>query len=207
MDHKTIYWGGGLFDFKELVGNKLLADAFNSAAQGRWKALLPQENPSNSDRGTSIRDDDFEALFSADAFVANFDGADLDSGTVAEFCIAKMLDIPAVLLRTDFRNSNDASTCPDPWNLICSGYPRTEVVLFNAMAKSGNMDFTTMAGKIAGEVLLALDRCAALPPIHGDGETAFVAFKNVILSTGGTMAKRFPDERIRAIVARRYPEC
>ena len=115
---KKVYWAGGLFDLKDLIGNRMLADAFDRQAAGRWQAVLPQENEANGTRSDSIRDNDLEMLFSSDAVIANFDGTDLDSGTVAEFCFAKFLDLPAVLLRTDFRNNNDVATCPDPWNLI-----------------------------------------------------------------------------------------
>lgn len=51
-----------------------------------------------------IRNRDIKAVMEADLVFFNFDGTDLDSGTVVEFMIAKMLDIPAVLLRTDCRN-------------------------------------------------------------------------------------------------------
>ena len=203
---RKVYWAGDLFDLKDLVGNRMLADAFNRQAAGRWQAVLPQESGANGARSDSIRDDDMEMLFSSDAVVANFDGADLDSGTVVEFCFAKFLDLPVVLLRTDFRNNNDAATCPDPWNLMCSGFPRTEVVLYNAMKESAQLDFASMTGSLAARIVQALDRCAAMPPVAGSTETAFAAFRHAVLSAGGTMPKRFPDERIRAIVAARHPK-
>lgn len=61
----------------------------------------------------------------------NFDGAELDSGTVVEFVIAKFADIPAVLLRTDFRRGGDSHR--DPWNLMVSDWPRTEKVIIHSM--------------------------------------------------------------------------
>ena len=64
----------------------------------------------------------------------NFDGSDLDSGTVVEFVYAKLLDIPAVILRTDFRGGGDQDTDGDAWNLMASFYPRTRNVTLNAMA-------------------------------------------------------------------------
>ena len=201
---KNVYWVGGLFDLKDLIGNRMLADAFERQAAGRWHAVLPQENGSNGARDDSIRDDDLEHLFSSDAVVANFDGADLDSGTVVEFCFAKFLDLPVVLLRTDFRNSNDAATCPDPWNLMCSGFPRTEVVLYHAMKEAASLDFATMTMNLGQRLVQALDRCAAMPPVTGSPETAFAAFRHAVHSAGGTMPSRFPDERIRAIVEVRY---
>ena len=52
----------------------------------------------------------------------------LDSGTVVEFVYAKLLDIPAVILRTDFRGGGDQDTDGDAWNLMVSFYPRTRNV-------------------------------------------------------------------------------
>ena len=69
-----------------------------------------------------------------DLALFNFDGTDLDAGTVVEFMFAKFLDIPAVLLRTDFRAAGDQPGAGDAWNLMCSFYPRTKVVQLNAMA-------------------------------------------------------------------------
>ena len=197
---KKVYWAGALFDLKDLIGNRVLADAFERQAAGRWQAVLPQDSGANGSRPDSIRDDDLEMLFASDAVVANFDGADLDSGAVVEFCFAKFLDLPAVLLRTDFRNNNDSATCPDPWNLMCSGFPRTEVVLYNAMMKSVRLDFASMTEALAGQIVQALDRCAARPPVASSTEAAFAAFRHAVHSAGGTMPERFPDARIRAII-------
>jgi len=202
MGQNKVYWAGDLFDLKDLIGNRLLADAFDRAAEGRWTAVLPQDHDSNTVRSDSIRDDDLEDLFSADALVANFDGTDLDSGTVAEFCFAKFLDLPVVLLRTDFRNNNDPATCPDPWNLMCSGYPRCEVLLHPVI--SASRDFATVTADLGRRIVLALDRCAAKPPVTDTPETAFAVFRHAVLAVGGTMRERFPDDRIRAVVARRF---
>ena len=198
-----VYWAGDLFDLKDLIGNRMLADAFGRQAAGRWQAVLPQESGSNGARPDSIRDNDLEMLFTSDAVVANFDGTDPDSGTVVEFCFAKFLDLPAVLLRTDFRNNNDAATCQDPWNLMCSGFPRTEVVLYNAMKESARLDFASMTESLAAQIVQALDRCAAMPPVTSSTEAAFAAFRQAVHSSGGTMPERFPDDRIRAIVEER----
>jgi len=62
----------------------------------------------------------------------NFDGTELDSGTVVEFMLAKFLDLPSVILRTDFREGGDQKD-GDNWNLMCSFYPRTQAVKVNAM--------------------------------------------------------------------------
>jgi len=201
---KRVYWAGPLFDLKELVGNRIPADAFEHQSGGRWQAVLPQESKANEARSNSIRDNDLEMLFSSDALVASFDGTDLDSGTVVEFCFAKFLDLPAVLYRTDFRNNNDVSTCPDPWNLMCSGFPRTEVVLYNAMTESAHLDFVSMTESLAAQIVQALDRCAARPPVTSSSEAAFAVFRHAVCSAGGAMPELFPDERIRTVLAARH---
>ena len=131
-----IYFAGDLFDSKDLGGNLLLADCIERCSGGKYQVMLPQDGECEVANRTSqsIRDADFFLLFNCDAVVANFDGSDLDSGTVVEFCFAKMLDMPTVLLRTDFRDSGD-HTLEDgePWNLMCSHYPRTEVLHINSM--------------------------------------------------------------------------
>ena len=102
----TIYWAGGLFDFKELTANVEIAHAVEKISGGRYQVKLPQLTESNSSRSVfAIRNADLELLLSCDTIVANFDGTDLDSGTVVEFCFAKMVDMPAVLLRTDYRGT------------------------------------------------------------------------------------------------------
>ncbi|MBE6375227.1 MAG: hypothetical protein E7050_02070 [Lentisphaerae bacterium] len=63
METGKVYWAGDLFNFKDLLGNRMLADRFNTLAEGRWQAVLPQDSESNSSRSQSIRDDDLELLF------------------------------------------------------------------------------------------------------------------------------------------------
>ena len=202
MTTKNVYWAGALFNIKELAGNRMLADAFDRKADGRWHAVLPQESEANHKRTNDIRDDDLERLFSADAVVANFDGTELDSGTVVEFCFAKFLDLPTVLLRTDFRGNAIEGEGGDPWNLMCSGYPRTEVLLYNAMKDVLSMDFPAMMGNLAERIVQALDRCASRPSLFATREAAFAAFSHAVQAAGGSMPQRFPESRIREIIAR-----
>lgn len=130
---RTYYFAGGLFDHKELSGNVGLASAVARISGGEWEAVLPQNHQDMNATPVGIRNSDLRLLMNSDAILVNFDGTDLDSGTVVEFCFAKALDIPAVILRTDFRHCGDAGRNGDPWNLMCSGYPRTKNVLVNGM--------------------------------------------------------------------------
>jgi nucleoside 2-deoxyribosyltransferase len=126
-----VYFAGELFSSKHLVGNAALADAIAKASDMNFVCTLPQ---ALEDRGLSahdIRDQDFVTLIESDLAIFNFDGPELDSGTVAEFLFAKFADIPCLLLRTDFRRGGDQGD--DPWNLMISFYPRTKTLCLNSM--------------------------------------------------------------------------
>lgn len=129
---KKIYFAGELFDHKHLIGNALLAQAINQESKGRWQVILPQDNEAPVERALDIRDQDFKLLLGCDAAVFHFDGLELDSGTVAEFMMAKMIDLPCVIIRSDIRSGGDQQD-GEPWNLMCSGYPRTESLIFNSI--------------------------------------------------------------------------
>ena len=130
----TFYFGGELFSGKHLVGNAILAEAIYSRSEGRYQAVLPQNLEQRDTTPHAIRDQDIRALLACDLGLFNYDGPELDSGTVVEFMFAKFADIPSVLLRTDFRNGGDQSGAGEPWNLMTSYYPRTATVVIDAMA-------------------------------------------------------------------------
>ncbi len=171
-DAKLIYFAGGLFDHKELIGNQLLANAVMKAAAGRYNILLPQDHETPDGDAIAIRDMNYRNLFACDIFLGNFDGLELDSGTVAEFCIAKMLDMPALLLRTDFRNGGERTTSPDAWNLMCSGYPRTLTYHLNSAVvwAEAKQDPCTFYETIAGGIVKKLDELCAMPPVLTETE-------------------------------------
>ena len=130
----TLYFAGDLFDHKHLTGNALLAGAIEEHSGGRYACVVPQDLEQSTERAVDIRNQDLKQVMACDLGLFNFDGTDLDSGTVVEFMLAKMLDIPSVVLRSDFRSSGDQEKDGDDWNLMCSFYPRVRVVSFNAMA-------------------------------------------------------------------------
>ena len=130
----TIYFAGELFDHKHLIGNALLASHIESLSNGLYRCILPQDLEQTDSRAVDIRNQDLIGVATCDLALFNFDGPDLDSGTVVEFVYAKLLDIPSVILRTDFRGGGDQDTDGDAWNLMASFYPRTRNVTLNAMA-------------------------------------------------------------------------
>lgn len=135
MEPLSIYFAGALFCHKDLIGNLHLAHAIEKQSEGSLRCILPQDLELVVTRALDIRNQDLLHVISSDLALFNFDGTDLDSGTVVEFMLAKMLDIPTVILRTDFRWSGDQSKDGDPWNLMCSGYPRSRILLKNGMAE------------------------------------------------------------------------
>ena len=174
MDPFSIYFAGDLFDHKHLTGNALLAGAIGEHSGGRYECVLPQDLEQSTDRAADIRNQDLKQVMACDLGLFNFDGADLDSGTVVEFMLAKMLDIPSVILRSDFRSSGDQDKDGDDWNLMCSSYPRVRVVSFNAMAwyqqARRGADGTSGASgrlyaRIAGAVIEQLDAVRGEPPV------------------------------------------
>jgi len=170
-DALTIYFAGDLFDHKHLTGNALLAAAIDERSQGRYKCVLPQDLELASNRAEEIRNNDLKQVLECDLALFNFDGTELDSGTVVEYMYAKFLDKPSVIIRTDFRASGDQED-GDPWNLMCSFYPRTSVIKLNAMAEYHSaMDgkeplrerINSMYDSMADKIIGAFDEVCAEP--------------------------------------------
>jgi len=128
----TVFLGGELFSLKHLVGNAGLAEAIYEKSHGRFRCLLPQDLVWRARSARAIRDGTLRTLAACDLALFNFDGTDLDSGTVVEFMFAKFADIPAVLLRTDIRSAGGHRA--EPWNLMASNFPRTVTVLAPSLA-------------------------------------------------------------------------
>ncbi len=162
----TVYFAGDLFDHKHLTGNAMLAGAIGEHSGGRYLCVVPQDLEQSTGRAVDIRNQDLKQVIACDLGLFNFDGPDLDSGTVVEFMMAKMLDIPSVVLRSDFRSSGDQEKDGDDWNLMCSFYPRVRVVSFNAMAwyqQAGSPG--QLYARIAAAVIEQLDAVRAVPPV------------------------------------------
>jgi nucleoside 2-deoxyribosyltransferase len=180
----SIYLGGELFSLKHLIGNAWLAEAIYEKSHGRFRCVLPQDFSELRGRSArSIRDYNLRALIACDLGLFNFDGSELDSGTVVEFMYAKFADIPSVLLRTDIRNAGDYRD--EPWNLMASYFPRTATVIAPSLFDYRNglqrrhrrLDSAVrLAGqhssaaaqvfceRVAGQCVRALERLLQQPP-------------------------------------------
>jgi nucleoside 2-deoxyribosyltransferase len=169
---RTIYLAGELFSAKHLAGNAALADHILRLSAGRFRCLLPQDLPQGASP-RAIRDQDLRSLLACDAALFHYDGLELDSGTVVEYLFAKFADIPAVLVRSDFRHAGDQKE-GDPWNLMTSFYPRTSTVWINSMDIYQENLRKGLSASLAADAVIehagiricaALDEVLALPPI------------------------------------------
>jgi len=177
----TIYFAGQLFDHKHLAGNALLASHIDSSSQGRYRCVLPQDLEQRGIGPMGIRDQDLRAVMECDLALFNFDGAEIPVGAVAEYMYAKMLDIPTVILRTDFRGGGDQDAEGDPWNLMVSFYPRTRILHLDGMqryqeALAGGGDAAEVTARyqlrIAAEVVELLDEVRSDTPIMEGGRAS-----------------------------------
>ena len=168
----SVYFAGELFNAKHLAGNAGLAAAIQRRSNGQFVCVLPQTMESREEGAHFIRDEDLEHLIRSDIAIFNFDGSEIDSGTVVEFMVAKFADIPALLLRTDFRRGGDQGQ--DPWNLMLSFYPRTKTCCLDSMALyktalAQRLDPSSaadlMLDQIAAEVVKELEQLAQSRPM------------------------------------------
>ncbi len=193
----TIYFAGPLFDHKILQGNALLAAHIEAASQERYRCVLPQDLEQQGVSSIEIRDQNLRALMECDLALFNFDGTELDSGTVAEYMYAKTLDIPAVILRTDFRHGGDQEPGGNPWNIMVSFYPRTEVLHLDAMLRytdalsqggSAHEVSARIQSRIASEVIELLDQVRGIEPIlEGGAAVAESTYRWALKLAGGSL--------------------
>jgi nucleoside 2-deoxyribosyltransferase len=180
----TVFLGGELFSLKHLIGNAWLAEAIYEKSHGKFRCVLPQDFGELRGRSArAIRDHSLHALVACDLALFNFDGTDLDSGTVVEFMFAKFADIPAVLLRSDIRPAGGNRGAP--WNVMAGFFPRTANVLAPSLfdyrgtptrRQRGLDDALRLAGqhssaaaqivceRIAAQCVRAFERLLDLPP-------------------------------------------
>ncbi|HEY9247571.1 MAG TPA: nucleoside 2-deoxyribosyltransferase [Rariglobus sp.] len=186
----TVYFGSELFSLKHLIGNAYLGEAIYEKSHGKYLCVLPQNIEQRRTTAHSIRDHDIRTLLKCDLGLFNYDGTELDSGTVVEFMFAKFADIPSVILRSDFRQGGDQKE--DPWNLMTSFYPRTANVVVNSIGlyktamqtrlrassrrgkldeivrlagQHSSVDAQTMCEQIAAACVTALDKVTAMEPV------------------------------------------
>jgi nucleoside 2-deoxyribosyltransferase len=126
----NVFFAGEMFDIKHLIGNAYLAEAVYEKSHGRYLCVLPQDLDPRGTTARTVRDHHIRSLVGCDLALFNFDGSDLDSGTVAEFMLAKFADIPSVILRSDRRGTGAK---PPQWNAMANNFPRTAVLTLDGL--------------------------------------------------------------------------
>ena len=175
------FYGGELFNTRDLVGNLFLLDALRRLSGGKYDFYVAQEQCDQNVTHKIIKDKDTVGLVESEVALFAFEGVELDSGTVVEFMQAKTLDIPAVVYRSDIRGGSGEEAIDDRrnrWNLMCSFYPRVRTVYLSAIvdyqevyrqANGDNVPANTVAQAyseyIARILLEAMDEVMASPPI------------------------------------------
>lgn len=131
-----IYAAGGLFTYRELAMNLALKEAVWRQSAGKYQLILPQsaqpEGFEHPDVSIQIRNADLWHVMRTDLLLAQFDGLELDAGTVAEYMMAKFLGKPTVILRSDSRRMKNEGF-DEPYNLMLKNYPRTIVLHLDSL--------------------------------------------------------------------------
>ncbi len=206
----SVYFAGDLWTHKDLVGNAILADYIKKVSRGRYRCVLPQDLEEPVHRTVDIRNVDLKHVLTSDMAIFNFDGANLDSGTVVEFIYAKMLDVPCVLLRTDFRASGEGNPEQDPWNLMASHWPRTRVLRLHGMADYQSAKTTDELrrtiekwyAKMAGQVIESLDSVRGDRPLASP-ERVSMLFDWALEFPGAGYNRLFTSTEVQELIARK----
>lgn len=193
-----IYFAGELFDHKHITGNSLLAKRIEDLSRGLYKCMLPQDWEDTLSAMVDIRNNDIKELLLADFVIFNFDGPDLDSGTAVEFFLAKMLDIPAVLLRTDSRDGGHLAG--EDWNVMLTGYPRCAVVKYSALVLYNTVGLEEMQQTIANAVIEALQKLKKQESVMSSYEEIWNAYQHVIKMSGSGLEKIIPPKLLREMI-------
>lgn len=205
-----VYFGGDLFDHKDLIGNALLASYIEKTSKGRYTCYLPQTLDQSDATALDIRNKDLIKIIECDIALFNFEGAEIDAGTVVEYTYAKLLDVPSVILRSDFRSSGEKDVGGNDWNLMCSFYPRTRIVQFSAIAyhqeamKASNSLSEAMDrlySRISSVLIENFDAVRKEPPVFkGDNGQLESLYRWALTFPGGDLAK-LCSESLKQIVA------
>ena len=214
--YKT-YFAGALFKLGDLAGNILLADALGRVSGGDFVCVLPQDFEVREPGPGSVRDADLKLLLDCDCALFNFDGLELDSGTLAEFMFAKSIDMPCAILRSDFRGGGDQGPGGEPWNLMCSFHPRSEVALFHSLTSYKGLlkrQAANICGSLAEEAakpaVAALRKAVASVPLDKGGPEGAKLILNWAVRSRGESFERlcsadpaFPDALLERKLSRK----
>lgn len=193
-----IYFAGDLFDQKHITGNLLLAQRIEDASNDTYKFMLPQNWECSLHAPIDVRNQDILSIIQADLVLFNFDGPDLDSGTVVEFMMAKMLDIPSVLLRTDTRNGG--CVFGTDWNLMALGFPRCSIVKHPALMMYNSLGLHEMHNALAQSIIGAFKKVVQEKSLLTSYEEIFTTYEQLIKLCGSNLTDLIPKKLLHEIV-------
>ena len=211
-EQNSVYFAGDLFNHKDLIGNLLLAEAIEKESSGSYVCILPQHLEQSTNRSIDIRNNDLSKILSADLILVNFDGTELDSGTVIEFLFAKALDVPAVILRSDFRSAGDQER-GDPWNLMCSGYPRTGKLTLNAMTwyqeawRKGGVTANVLErfySKLSKAIITEFDKVYNEPSLIDSQQMLYNVYEWGLRFPGNGFSDLFSKQEIKSLLEKKH---
>ncbi len=204
----SVYLAGDLWTHKDLIGNALLGDYIKKVSRGRYECVLPQDLEEPVHRTVDIRNVDLKHVMMCDMAIFNFDGSNLDSGTVVEFIYAKMIDVPCVILRTDFRASGEGAEGQDPWNLMASHWPRSKVVKLHGMAeyqsaKAGTLGRTIekLYKKMSSQIVEGLDAVRQEAPLVANPARMAMLYDWAIECPGAGYSNLFEKADLQQLLA------
>lgn len=205
----TVYLAGDLWTHKDLIGNALLGDFIKKVSKGRYECVLPQDLEEPVNRSVDIRNYDLKHVMTSDMAIFNFDGANLDAGTVVEFIYAKVLDIPCLILRTDFRSAGEGGQDQDPWNLMATQWPRTQVLKLHGMAEYqgcktvGDISATikTLYRKMSAQIIEGLDRARMEQPLVNDRSQLATIYDWAVRCPGAGYDTLFQENELPNLIA------
>lgn len=210
-DPYTIYVAGDMFDHKHVIGNAVLADFIERVSAGRYACRVPQNFEMVKVRAVDVRNIDLMEVMACDLGLFNFDGPDVDSGTIVEFMFAKMLDIPSVIMRSDFRISGDGDR--EDWNLMATNYPRTNNVKIHSLAwyREAREQTDSLSGltdklytRIANEIISALDDVRQQPAVAKPGLiTAEIIYQWALQFPASGFAERCGVDFVEKVLERK----
>ncbi len=207
----TVYLAGDLWTHKDLIGNALLGEYIKKVSKGRYVCVLPQDLEEPVQRTVDIRNLDLKHVMTCDMAIFNFDGANLDAGTVVEFMYAKMLDVPCLILRTDFRSAGEGGQDQDPWNLMATHWPRTQVLKLHGMVDYQKSKVTSDLGKtiqtlyhkMASEIIEGLDRARMEKPLVTDPARLRTLYDWAVQCPGAGYSDLFTESEVKGLLSKK----
>lgn len=208
----TAYFAGALFSGQELYGNRILAAGIERASGGILQVDVPQDlSVQEAGDGKGTRSADYLGMIRRDFVIANMNGPELDSGTVAEYMVASMIGMPRVQFRSDFRNVGDVRThflspiavgptAAVPYNLML-GHDASATVFVNSMElykTTGSLQafVEQIAAAVVAGIRLAFQADIAHPDDYASHEVALVKYLKLDAASVQTILKEKRDRHL-----------